>query len=275
MRAIAVATISFGLLDIPARVYAAVESKSKVSFNLLHERCSSRLKQQYVCTKCDDVVERDGMLRGYEFAKDRFVTFTPAELKLLEQAEEPANQRIVITEFVDHHLNGLGLDLAHIERCYYVGPNEGSEKSYATLVRAMRATHRCAIAKYTARGRTQLAMLDVNGDRLELAQLHFAGEVRSISDVPIGDVEPDAQSVTLAEMLIKQLTRDEFKLDDYVDEQQRLLQEHIQSKIDGEEIAAAPTEARPAPIKDAVEALKASLKTPARRSRRRAAAASP
>src|SRR5262252_1902201 len=96
-RAIAGATISFGLVSIPVKLYSATQASAGVSFHLLHKKDSTRLKQQYVCPLDNEIVPRDEMIKGYEFAKDQYVTFTPDELKALE---EKATQTIDIAEFV-------------------------------------------------------------------------------------------------------------------------------------------------------------------------------
>src|SRR3954462_1191531 len=113
MRAIAVVTISFGLVKIPARIYAAVESKNEISFRLLHGKVGALLKQQHTCTKCDDVVERDDMVKGYEFAKGRFVTFTPAELaELGDVDDQPENQTVDVEYFGDDGPRGLDVSVS-------------------------------------------------------------------------------------------------------------------------------------------------------------------
>ena len=120
-RSIGNATISFGLVSIPVKLYSATQPASAVSFNLLHEKCGTRLKQQYICpTDNDEVVPRDQMVKGYEFAKDRYVTFTPEELKSLE---EKATQSIDIAEFVP----GTKIDPVFFDKAYYLGPDKGGE----------------------------------------------------------------------------------------------------------------------------------------------------
>src|SRR5437868_10547494 len=97
MRAIASGTISFGLVSIPVKLYSATESSASISFNMLHKDCGSRLKQQYICQKDGQIVPRDQTVKGYEFAKDQYVQFTPEELKELE---EKSSEAIEIAEFV-------------------------------------------------------------------------------------------------------------------------------------------------------------------------------
>ena len=141
-RAISTATISFGLVSIPVKLFTTTESGAAISFHMLHT-CGSRLKQQYWCPKDEKVVPREEIVKGYEFAKDRYVLFTNEELKALE-AE--ATQAIEIAEFVP----APTIDPLYFERAYYLGPDKGGDKPYRLLAAAMRATGRCALARSCA-----------------------------------------------------------------------------------------------------------------------------
>ena len=129
-RSIATLSLSFGLVSIPVKVFSATETSSSVSFNLLHN-CGSRLKQQYVCLKEGVVVERADMIKGYEFDKDRYVTFTPAELKALE---ESARHTIDIISFIPLP----AVDPIYYDKAYYLAPDKRGAKPYRLLVEAMR-----------------------------------------------------------------------------------------------------------------------------------------
>src|SRR6476620_3810100 len=115
-RSMATGAISFGLVTVPIRLYSAAESAAGVSFNMLHGKCNSRLKQQYVCPKDEEIVTRDQMVKGYEFAKDQYVVFTEDEIKAM--AEE-ASKTIEITEFVPL----AKVDPVYFEGAYYLGPD--------------------------------------------------------------------------------------------------------------------------------------------------------
>ncbi len=143
-RALSTATISFGLVSIPVKLYTTAESQAAVSFHMLH-RCGTRLKQQYWCPKDERVVPRDEIVKGHEFAKGQFVTFSDEELKALE-AE--ASHLIEIREFIPAAL----VDPLFFEKAYYLGPDKGGDKPYRLLSEAMRETGRCALAGYAARG---------------------------------------------------------------------------------------------------------------------------
>src|SRR4051812_36584470 len=146
-RSIASGTISFGLVSIPVKLFSAGQPSSAISFNMLHAKCGGRVKQQYICPREDNiVVERDDMVKGYEFAKDRYVTFTPEELKSLE---EKATQQIEIVEF----LPASTIDPVYYDKAYYLGPEKGADRAYRLLARAMRDTGRTALARYAARGK--------------------------------------------------------------------------------------------------------------------------
>src|SRR3954468_14991922 len=152
-RSLANATISFGLVSVPVNLYSSAESKASVSFNMLHKKCGSRVKQQYICPKDnDEVVPRDEMVKGYEFAKDQFVVLTPDEIKALE---EKGTGTIDVSEFVPLDK----VDREYVDKVYYLGPNKGGDRAYRLLAAALQETGKAAIGQYAARGRNQLILL--------------------------------------------------------------------------------------------------------------------
>jgi len=247
------ATISFGLVSIPSKLYSATESGASISFNLLHAGCGSRLKQQYLCAKEGTIVDRADMVKGYEFAKDQYVTFTPEELKELE---EKSTQTIDITEFVPAEK----VDPVFYDKAYYLGPDKGAEKAYNLLARAMKTSGRVALAKYAAHGKMYLVMVRPTEDeRLVMQQLRYADEVRPSSEVPVADTEVREQDLKLALQLIEQIAHETFHPSQYEDEVRGRIQAQIDRKVAGQEIAISPEEAPKAQIIDLMEALKASL----------------
>ncbi len=250
-RSIGNGTLSFGMVSIPIRMYAAGESASAISFNLLHAKCKSRLKQQYVCPKDNEIVPRDQMIKGYEFQKEQYVTFTPDELKAMEEESQKA---IEITEFVP----AAKVDPVYFDGAYYLGPDKGGEKAYKLINEAMKQTGRAALAKWAARGKQYLVMIRPVGNGLVMQQLLYKDEVRPISEVPIGDAELKDSELKLAMQLVEQIASDEFRPENYEDEVRKRYHEAIQRKVEGHEISAAP-EAPKAQIIDLMEALKASL----------------
>ena len=252
-RALSTATISFGLVSIPVKLFTTGESKAAVSFNMLHE-CGTRVKQQYWCPKDEKVVPREEILKGYEFAKGQYVTFTDEELKALD-AE--ASHLIEIREFVPAAL----VDAVFYEKAYYLGPDKGGDKPYKLLAEAMRETERVALASYAARGKQYLVLLRPFEDGLVMQQLRYADEIRSFSEVERGDSKPSEKELALARKLIEQISSDEFHPEAYEDEVKKRVEEVIARKVEGEEVTYAEAPEPQAKIIDLMEALKASLES--------------
>ena len=151
-RSIATLTISFGMVSIPVKLYSATEASRAMSFNLLHKACGTRLKQQYFCPKEEVQVAREDMAKGYEFAKDQYVMFTPEELKALEEA---GTHTADITEFIPVK----AIDPVFFDKAYYLGPDKGGAKPYALLARALKETGRCALGRWAARGKQYIVLI--------------------------------------------------------------------------------------------------------------------
>ncbi len=251
-RSIANATITFGLVTVPVKLYAASQSSESVSFNLLHSKCGSRLKQFYRCVDEEAEVSRDEMVKGYEFSKGQYVIFSEEELKALEQR---STQEIVVNEFVPAE----SIDPVFFDRAYYLGPDKGGDRAYRLLSEAMRRTGKWAVATYTARGREYLVALRPADDGLVMQQLHYAHEVRPFSEVEIPHGEVREQELKLAVMLAEQITSEEFNAESYPDRSNETLRNLIQRKIEGEDIVALRTERPKSEVIDLMEALKASL----------------
>jgi DNA end-binding protein Ku len=192
------------------------------------------------------------MIKGYEFQKGEYVTFTPDELKELE---ETSTQSVDITEFVPLDK----VDPVYFDRAYYLGPDKGGDRPYKLLARTMAETGRAALAKYAARGKMYLVLLRPHEDKLVMQQLHYADEVRDIREVPVGDAEVREQELKLARQLVEQIARETFNPDAYEDEVRKRIQEQIDRKVAGQQIQVSPTEQKPAQVIDLMEALKASL----------------
>ncbi|MBR9990517.1 MAG: Ku protein [Gemmatimonadetes bacterium] len=251
-RAIGTATVSFGLVSVPVKMYSTGDTTAAVSFNWIHKDCGSRLKQQYICAREGTVVEKDEMIKGYEFARDQYVLFSTDELKALEQK---ADNTIEIVEFVPFDK----VDRVYVDKPWYLGPDKGGDRAYRLLGAAMRETGLSALGRYAARGKQYLVLLTPQDDGILMEQLRYAHEVRSFEDVPIGTAEVKEKELELAVQLIKQIATDDFKPDSYRDDVRDRVLELIQRKIEGEDITEAPVEAPQTQIIDLMEALKASL----------------
>jgi DNA end-binding protein Ku len=252
-RAIQSATISFGLVSIPTKLYTAASSES-VSFNYLHKKCSGRMKQQYLCPVDNEVVERSEMVRGFEYAKDQYVLFTEEELDALES---PKNNSLEILEFVPLQT----VDLLYVAKTYYLGPDKGGDKAYKLLSDSMTRTHKVAVGRFWTRGKEQLVLLRPYKNGLVLHYVYYANEVRAFDEVDTGATGMFSPlEAELADKLIEQLTTDSFRPDRYRDTYTDRVREAIEQKVAGQQIHvshAQPT----AQIIDLFEALKRSLKT--------------
>lgn len=251
-RPVGTANISFGLVSVPVKLYSTSDYSSGISFNWIHRGCGSRLKQQYVCAQDGEKVERDDMIKGYEFSKGQYVTFTPEELKALE---ERGDSSIEIVEFVPADK----VDRVYLDKPYYLGPDKGGDRAYRLLAEAMRHTRLSALGRYAARGKQYLVLLTPNRTGIIMEQLHYANEVRSIEDVPIPSGEVKETELKLAVQLIEQIRSEEFRPEQYKDDVRERVMELIQKKVEGEDITEAPSEAPKTQIIDLMEALKASL----------------
>jgi len=253
-RSIGSLTLSFGLVAIPVKLYTATQSGSAISFNLLHKDCGSRLKQQYVCLKHGSVVERDDMVKGYEFAKDQYVSFTSEEIKALEEAGTHA---VEISEFVPIE----SIDPVYFDKTYYLAPDKGAAKPYGLLTEALKEAQRCAVGRWATRGKAYMVILRPVDNVLTMQQLHFAADVRPATEleVPKPDVKP--AELKLARQLIDQQTAQAFDPAAYKDELRARLQAEIQKKVEGQEISVSEVapESGGGKVIDLMEALRASL----------------
>ena len=252
LRAFASGNISFGLVSIPIKLYSTGESTVGIHLNMVHKKCGTRLKQQYVCPTDDEVVERGDIVKGYEYARGQYVLFTEEELKALNPE---ATNAIEIAEFVPLEK----VDPVFYEKSYYLGPDKGGDRPYRLLAEAMRETGRAALARYRARGKDYLVLLRPFEQGLVMQQLRYADEVREFSEVPIGQAEVKEPELKLAVQLVDQIASDTFRPADYEDEVRKRTRDLIEQKVAGQEITAPAPEAPKAQIIDLMEALKASL----------------
>jgi DNA end-binding protein Ku len=252
-RSIGSLTVSFGLVAIPVKLYSATQSANAISFNLLHKTCGSRLRQQYICQKEGVVVERDDMVKGYEFAKDQYVRFTPEEIKALE---EVGTHSVDISEFVPIE----SIDPVYFDKTYYLAPDKGAAKPYALLTEALKQTGRCGVGRWAARGKGYLVILRPIGDVLAMQQLHYAADVRRASEVDIPKPEVKPAELKLAQQLIDQQTAERYDPDAYKDELRARIDAAIQKKVEGKEISVSEVAPQgEGKVIDLMEALRASL----------------
>ena len=251
-RSIASLTVSFGLVSIPVRLFSATEATKAISFNLLHKGCGSRLKQQYFCIKEEVPVAREDMVKGYEFAKDQYVLFSPEELKALEEAGTGMAE---ITEFVPLE----SVDPVYYDKPYYLAPDKGGAKPYALLAKALRESKRCALGRWAARGKQYIVMIRAVQEGLVMQQLMYAGEVRPFNEIEIPPTEVKDAELKLAKQLIDAQTSKTFDPTEYTDTVATRIRDSIEKKVAGQEITMTEQPETGAQVIDLMDALRASL----------------
>jgi DNA end-binding protein Ku len=253
-RSIASLTISFGLVAIPVKLYSATVSSERISFNLLRQKDGSRVKQQYIAVNDGKPVERSEMVKGYEFAKDQYVMFSPEELKALEDATTHA---IDIGQFVPLD----SVDPLYFDGTYYLAPDKGGAKPYTLLATALRKAQQCAVGRWISRGKEHIVIIRALEDGLVMHQLHFKAEVRDLKDLGIEAAPVSEPELKLARQLIDQLGSKRFDPNEYTDEHRARVEAAIQRKVDGKEVSLAegPVSAKGGNVIDLMEALRASI----------------
>jgi DNA end-binding protein Ku len=244
--------IAFGLVSIPVKLFSAAEASERISFNMLHGECGTRIQQQLFCPKDERTISREETVKGYEFSKGQYVLFNEEELKALE---EKSTQQIDISEFLPTDQ----IDPIYFSKAFYLAPDRGGERAYALLTRALEETGRWALAKYAARGKQYLVVLRPLGKGLVLQQLYYPNEIRSQDDLDLGDPIIKDNELKMAVQLAEMGAAEEFHPENYRDEVQERIRKQIQQKIEGEEITTAAGEEPRAQVIDLMEALRASL----------------
>jgi len=267
-RSIASLTISFGLVAIPVKLYSATQSSERISFNLLRAKDGSRVKQQYVAVADGQPVERSEMVKGYEFAKDQYVMFSPDEIKALEDATTHA---IDIGQFVPLE----SVDPVYFDGTYYLAPDKGGAKPYTLLATALRKSGQCAVGRWVSRGKEHIIVIRPLQDGLAMHQLHFKEQVRDLKDLGIEPAPVSEPELKLAQQLIDHLAAKRFDPNEYHDEFKGRVEAAIQKKVEGKQIslAEAPAASTSGNVIDLMEALRASIdargaKTPSLKDRK-------
>ena len=250
-RPLASAAISFGLVTIPVKLYSARRSLSP-AFHLIHRGCGTRIREQIICPKHERVLSRDEVVRGYEIAKDRYVEFTPEELKGLE-ATGP--HTIEIQQFVPLRT----VDPVYFKGTNYLGPDRAGDKPYRLLAEVMRDRDEVALGTYVMRGKENLVAIRAYEGGLILHTLYFADEVRDFREVPLGKGASRREEKQLALRLVEALRRPAFDPEAFEDTYRASVEKAARAKARGK---ALPEE-RPvevgAKVVDLMDALQQSL----------------
>jgi DNA end-binding protein Ku len=268
-RSVGSGNISFGLVSIPVRLFPATRSRA-VSFNLLHAKDLSRIQQKIFCPVEGAIIERSELVRGYEVAKDRYVTFTDEELKKLEA--KGGDQAIEITEFVPL----AQVDPIYFETSYYLGCEPASAKAYRLLTEAMATSERVALGRFTMRGKEHVVLIRPYEKGLMMHTIYYADEVRPVEEVDRGGEEPVKEGeLSLAHRLIDELTAKKLDLTKYHDTFRERVIEAAQQKIAGQQVTEAVEAPQRGQVIDLMAALKASLAKRAASEKEREAGATP
>lgn len=256
MRSLWKGSISFGLVNIPVRLYAATEEKS-VRFNYLHAVCHTPIKYRKVCPHCQREVEQNELVRGYPYEKGRYVIMQPEDF---EQIQIESTRQVEIIDFIQLS----EIDPILYQKTYYLEPDEGAQKPYALLRRAMNDTGKIAIAKVAIRSKESLACVRVVDRALLLETMFYPDEIRSPNRLVGIAEEPELneKEVAMAKQLIENLT-EPFDPHKYRDEYRIALLELIQRKIDGQEVEPVAPQPVTGNVVDLMEALEASLRATA------------
>ncbi|MBX5481571.1 MAG: Ku protein [Myxococcaceae bacterium] len=245
--------ISFGLVNIPVKLYPATSHK-EVQFHMLHKKDGARIKQKRVCSAEDKEVDWDEIAKGYEVAPGRYVMLEREEIAALNPK---ADRSITIEDFVHQE----EIDPIYYESAYYVVPDRGAARPYKLLLEALRRTNKVGIARVVLRTRQYLCAVRPVGDGLELSTMLYADEVNPVEDLeelPDKSVHPGEREVKMAEQLIESLSTT-FDPRRYKDEHREQVLALIQRKAEGEEIVAPVVKEEPARVVNLMDALQKSL----------------
>jgi DNA end-binding protein Ku len=251
-RSIWTGAISFGLVNVPVKLYSAV-SKKTVRFHQLHEKDGVRIQQKRVCPADGEEVSYDEIVKGYEITPDQYVVVTPEELEGIEPRK---TKTIDIEDFVDLD----DIDPIFYDHPYYLLPGTGAAKPYKLLVTAMEDAGKVAIARVVIRQKEQLVAIRPTGDILTMETMNFADEViphDKFDEAPGADVDTNKREVDMARQLIESLSA-EFDPSKYHDTYRERVLELIERKAEGKEIAVQPAE-EPQEVPDLMAALEASV----------------
>jgi DNA end-binding protein Ku len=258
-RAIWTGSIAFGLVNVPVRMYSAVEEHT-LHFNFVHAPDGSRIGYEKICKAEDKPVPDDEIVKAFEYEKGEWVYMTDEDF---EAAAAENHRTIDIRAFVPFE----DIDPIYFERTYYLGPEENGERVYALLARAMADSGLAGVAKWVMRDRQNLGLLRVRDGAIALERMHFADEIRSAEGIAPGDVKLDKNELEMAAQLIEQYSG-KFEPGEYRDTYRDALCDIIEAKRKGEEVRVE-AEPEPEAPTDLMAALRASVE--AARGRRRPA----
>jgi DNA end-binding protein Ku len=246
-------SISFGLVNIPIKMFSATEDKD-IKLRTLHKDCHSPIKYEKVCPNCEKEVEQSDLVKGYEYVKGKYVILEEEELKQLKEEHEDKSVKII--DFVKLE----DIDPIYFNRSYFLGPGENGSKAYSLLREALDDSKKIGVAEITIRSKQQLAIVRVYNDCLVMETVHYPDEVRNVKEVPgvPERKEVNKKELDTATTLIDQLTT-EFDPDKYHDDYREAVLRLIESKVNKEEGTTTPQESDKTNVVDLMSALQASI----------------
>jgi DNA end-binding protein Ku len=246
-------SISFGLVNIPIKLHAAIEDKD-IKLRTLHNKCNAPIKYQKICSVCGEEVKPEDIVKAYEYTKGKFVVLDQEELEQLRKENE--EKAVEIIDFVKMNQ----IDPIYFDRSYYMSPHEGGSKAYSLLRKALQESQKVGLARIIIRSKEQLAVIRVYENTLVMETIHYPDEVRSAVDVPNVPLEDKVikRELDTAILLIDQLSS-EFEPEKYIDEYRTALLELIEAKRNGKELVTAATKEVTNNVTDLMAALQASI----------------
>jgi DNA end-binding protein Ku len=260
-RAIWSGSIGFGMVNIPVKLFGATESKD-ISFHLLHATCGTRLKQLRWCPTHEQEVPWNETVRGYEYAKEQYVTLTDEDF---EKLPLPSKHTIELTAFVKED----EIDPVYYERSYHLVPDERGEKAYALLIRTLEKKGLTAIATITIRKKEQLSALRPKDGGLVLETLYYPDEIRARPEMDLKNVKITDRELDMAFTLID-LLRKPFDPEEYKDHYREALTQVIDAKLEGREVVESPAP-KESKVIDLADALRRSVEAAKKGKPKRAA----
>jgi DNA end-binding protein Ku len=250
MRAKDSGTITFGLVSIPVKIYSA-NSAEHIQFNQLAPKSKARVKQQLIDPTTNEVVPYSDTLKGYEYAKGQFITFSAEEL---ENFEAISDKTIDLKEFVP----ATSVDYTLIEKLHYLGPDKGADKAYSLLAATLTRTGKVAVGQWNARSKQHLVTIRAIEGKLVLQQMFYAEELRDLNEIDVAKLAVSEVEINMAEQLVSNLSSPTYDHSKYRDEYKDKVLAAIDNKVAGKQVVISPVAGTTTTV-DLFEALKKSL----------------
>lgn len=251
MRPIWSGALTFGLVNIPVKVYSATETENQIDFDLLHKEDLSPIKYARVCKREGKEIPYEDIVKGYEYQTGDYVIITEEEFAKINIAR---TKTIEVVDFVDEK----EIDSVYFEKPYYLEPDKIAVKSYTLLREALKKSNKVGIAKFVLRNREHLAVLKPHEKGIILEQIRFQDELRNLNNLKIPDEEVKSKEIDIALALIDQLT-EPFQPENFRDTYREELKEMIRKKVEGKPVRSKGQEPKATEVQDLMSILKKSL----------------